>query len=652
MKRTYLLFFTLLTIFSCNTEDEITPLQAIIEDVQPGQVGESITLDGSSSKGLDRASVEWIYNGGPESSITFDANTITTSFTPQKTGSYSFTLRLTSGGEFSEASISITVSGSIELTSLSTNSTLDDINNQLGEGSEPDYMINSVLTIPSGTTISLGNSVNIAFGSGGGIIIEGTLMTESNAYVYLEASGSSNWKGILVEEGGHLNLENSTTVISGGGSESLSSTVEEASTILIKGNASLGTNTTIKSSGGYGLYLTTSGNVSYGYLTFENNANTLRMPYHKLGSSPLQNLLLSSESSTARIELYGIDGNTLQTTASIFNVSAPIYIENDMEVVGSSASLTIQSAELRFADGIGLKMIGNSQFTNVVFTGQTENPGAWKGIFLGEANSGHVFNTCTVKYAGGGTFETASGPAGIYQSGSSSVSVIQNSTISDNLGIGVINDSFISVFNGNTFSNNSLAHARINISELHKIGTNTYSSDVPTIELQKQFGGVSSNFIWPSLGEDNYYISKVSIDAGTITLPAGLHVKFDVNTYLNVTGIFTVEGTDTNPVVLEGTVGNKGDWIGVGFSNAATIDHLTLKNAGRVGGTTLFNTPFDANLTVMSNPAFNVSITNSTITDSSGYGVLVKLGAGTFNITDVASSNVLAGDLGDFYDAN
>lgn len=74
----------IIIIAACSKEDEIAPLQAIIADIQPGQVGESITLDGSSSKGLDRASVEWIYNGGPQGDLSFDKSSAITSFIPQK----------------------------------------------------------------------------------------------------------------------------------------------------------------------------------------------------------------------------------------------------------------------------------------------------------------------------------------------------------------------------------------------------------------------------------------------------------------------------------------------------------------------------------------------------------------------------------------
>lgn len=650
MRKIYALILVLAVIWSCNKEEAI-PLQAVITEAANGQVGEPITLDGSESTGLDRASVEWIYNGGPEFSVSFDTNSITTSFTPQKTGTYNFTLRLTSGSEFSEAVINIAVSGNLELTSLAATTTLEDINNQTGEDGEADYIINSVLTIPSGTTITLGNSVTIAFGSEGGIIVEGTLNTEGSAFVSLVPSGTSSWKGILVKQGGNIDLQSGTTIISGGGSASLTDTPEDASTLMIDGSASLGGGVTIKNSNSFALSLGTNGNLSYSTILFESNTNTFRMPNYKLASIPLQNLGLSNESPTARIELFAAEGHVIQGSASISGVSHPIYVEGDIELAGS-ASLAIQGVELRFAEGKGILANGTCSFFNTVFTGQTESAGSWKGIFLGASNSNHQINSCTIQYAGGATFETASGPAGIYQSSSANATAIQNNVISHNLGIGFINDSFIASFSGNEFSDNSLAHARINISELNKLSTNTYSSDVPTIELQKQFGGIVTNLTWPSLGDGNYYVCKVNIDASILTLPEGLHVKFDVNTYLNITGAFKVEGTDTNPVILEGAVGNAGDWIGVGFSNTASIDYLVLKHAGRVGGTSLFNTPFDANLTVMSNPALSVSITNSTISDGSGYGVLVKLGAGTFNITDGASNNTLAGNLGDFYDAN
>ncbi len=113
--------FSMIIISSCQKEDEVTPLLATVDSEISAQIGAAVILDGSASDGLDRAEVQWIYNGGPvdEGAITydndgnmvFDQSSITTSFMPTKTGQYQFILRLTEGGEYSEASVTVTVSG-------------------------------------------------------------------------------------------------------------------------------------------------------------------------------------------------------------------------------------------------------------------------------------------------------------------------------------------------------------------------------------------------------------------------------------------------------------------------------------------------------------------------------------------------------------
>ena len=55
-----------------------------------------------------------------------------------------------------------------------------------------------------------------------------------------------------------------------------------------------------------------------------------------------------------------------------------------------------------------------------------------------------------------------------------------------------------------------------------------------------------------------------------------------------------------------------------------------------------------ANLLVEST-ATDVSLTNSSLTNSKGYGVLIKSGASDFGINDPVSNNTLEGNLGDFH---
>lgn len=670
MKKIFSIAILSIFIFSsCQKEDEIEPLLAKVESEVSAQIGSTVTLDASASEGLDRASVLWVYNGGPVSEAEFtyddqgnsifDPTSATATFYPPKTGNYSFTLRLTSGSEFSEAYVNVVVGGNIELTDLSTSTTLEGINDMGGEGSDPDYVINSVLTIPQGTDIQLGAGVVIAFGPEAGIIVAGSLTGISNGNNSFESSGTSKWKGIWVKEGGSFSVPYITIVDAG--SASLSTNIDEAAALLVDGTANLAI-AAFKNSAGYGIYVGSTGNVtseSGSGLNFLNNTNTLRMPYHLMqnGKLSLSNLQLGDESATARIELYGVDGYTLQKTTQIYNVSRPIYVESDIEYNYTEALLAIQNAELRFAAGTGLIINGSCQLTDATFIGQTETAGFWKGIFLAYPYAGCSISSSTIKHGGSEAYATADGPAGLYSvaglnAGNGSLSV-NSCVISDNAGVGLISDGQLYSFANNSFNNNSLAHVRMNISELHRIGDgNSFSTGVTTIELQKKGAGVATNLVWKALGTDNYYLCKTNIDANTLTMEPGLHVKFDINRYLSVAQLLTVNGTASEPVLLEGTTGTPGDWVGVRLIANATVDYLTIKDGGRTGGEALFGTQNTANLFMTSPAGRTVNITNSTFSNSAGYGVLVKIGASPYTVNDAASNNSMSGTSGGFVDEN
>jgi len=50
--------------------------------------------------------------------------------------------------------------------------------------------------------------------------------------------------------------------------------------------------------------------------------------------------------------------------------------------------------------------------------------------------------------------------------------------------------------------------------------------------------------------------------------------------------------------------------------------------------------------------AVNVTLTNCSITNSAGYGIIIKAGASDFNINDLSSNNTLEGLLGGFLNEN
>ena len=113
--------------------------------------------------------------------------------------------------------------------------------------------------------------------------------------------------------------------------------------------------------------------------------------------------------------------------------------------------------------------------------------------------------------------------------------------------------------------------------------------------------------------------------------------------YIEVSGGLQLNGLSGTPVTIEGTVSKKGQWDGIYLKGSQEIlmDHVVIRD----GGGALED---KANLIVEAT-ATDVSINNSEIVNSKGYGVLVKSGAQDFGINEPASNNTLEGDLGGFH---
>jgi hypothetical protein len=117
-----------------------------------------------------------------------------------------------------------------------------------------------------------------------------------------------------------------------------------------------------------------------------------------------------------------------------------------------------------------------------------------------------------------------------------------------------------------------------------------------------------------------------------------------VGTILQVNGGLTAVGTSGSVVTIGGTESKKGHWDGIFLSGTQKV---TLDNVNIIDGGGGFEDK--ANL-IIESTATDVTVTNSTINNSKGYGVLIKSGASEFGINDPVSNNTLEGDLGGYHE--
>jgi len=109
---------------------------------------------------------------------------------------------------------------------------------------------------------------------------------------------------------------------------------------------------------------------------------------------------------------------------------------------------------------------------------------------------------------------------------------------------------------------------------------------------------------------------------GNLTLAPDTTLKFESGTGINTNtgGSLTANGTASQPILFTGVEQTEGFWRGLlfSFSNSSrnSLDHATVEYGGSSG---------DANIDISSSSTSStrISITNSTIRHSSGYGVVI-----------------------------
>jgi len=187
---------------------------------------------------------------------------------------------------------------------------------------------------------------------------------------------------------------------------------------------------------------------------------------------------------------------------------------------------------------------------------------------------------------------------------------------------------------------------RLGFDDVHKVLQNnvigSYSSSVPAIEVRD---GKSDNLgTWTNLDvEIDYLIIEDVILRPTksMTIEPGTNLRFASGVLYSILG-----SLDASGVSFSGAEQTAGYWEGISIStdDLVTLDNCTIRDGG--GGA-----EDKANL-VIQPAAVNVSITNSSITNSAGYGVIIKAGASGFSINEPASNNTLEGALGTYFDEN
>jgi hypothetical protein len=638
----------LISLYSCNKGNSDANLVADAGPDTTAHIGDTVGLDagGSFGRGYD---LHWSITSQPASDSVYWADSDSAFFIPSLNGIYSVKLRISKGNEWDEDFMTVMVAGAIPLHGIISN---DTILGKVNAGNDPDYIVTSDLTVAA--TLDIMPGVIFEFRDGTGLIISETGQMEIENITFRAAA--NRWKGIHLK--GPRTVMTSC-LVQDGGSDSFTGEAGENANIILSGNAVASfSGNTFESSGGYGMVVKDNASFMPDIVSatpalannkfIANLSGPMLIPASVL--SRIAGPDLSGEIGDAFITIYGSTYSSGEPAEAVLgDFGLPYKITG---LVRFNKSLTIlPGAEVFFTRTAGMIITGNltvngSSTSPVLTDGLTGTSGAWYGIYVKGGSA--MISYASVLNAGYRPLDDLTEAAALTVESSL---IMQNSTVSGSGGIGIhLKDNayiqYAESFSGNTVTNNATSAVRLGFDDVHKVVNNNtisaYSESVPAIEVRD--GRTDDPGTWKNLdAEIDYLVVENATLRATksMSIETGSVVQFASGTLFSILG-----SLDATGVTFAGAQQTAGWWRGISIStdNQVVMNDCIVRDGGG-------DTSDRANIVILPATA-SVSITNSSIINSAGYGVIIKAGASAFGINETASNNTLQGESGGFLDEN
>jgi len=630
-----------LMMIGCGSEDPKNegnhiPDVNIVQNNKTVNVGTKVNLTAIAvDVDNDTLKNKWSFTSKPTgSSATLTTNTKnSTSFTADKAGKYvvKFSSKDIVDAEGKDTvtitakelgAISNTCTSYTELarTSYTKNATLDGCYKVTGDISVSN---NALLTIKAGSTLIFEGGTELDVSSDGALSAKGT----ATAPILFSATQKTAgfWDGIYFTNSNNIKNELDHIIIEYAGKNGYGAltlySYQSAYTRLKVSNS------VFRYSSSHGFYF-----YDYSLLDkFENITSTKNKLTAGFINPSSMSALDSKSKFTGNIgkDLITLGSGYLTKSATWNKLTVPIYI-NGTITVNNEATLTIKAgAVFKAGDGAEISIASNGALIAkgtakepIVFTAMQQTAGYWDGIYF--TNSNNVKNELDhikIEYAGKngyGAITTYS-----YQSSPTRLK-ISNSTIkhSGAHGFYFYDYTILGKFENVTSTDNTLTAGFLNPSALGAIDSKSQfkgrnGKDVLTLDG----GYLKKSATWNKLTVPLYIDGTVTITNGAIlTIQAGTVFKAGTGSQIavNSDGALTAKGTSKEPIIFSAMQQTAGYWEGIYFTNSNNnnnqLDHIKVEYAGQNGYGAITTYSYQSAPTT-------ISITNSTFSDSSNYGI-------------------------------
>jgi hypothetical protein len=278
----------------------------------------------------------------------------------------------------------------------------------------------------------------------------------------------------------------------------------------------------------------------------------------------------------------------------------------------------------------------------------------WKGIEIVSTLSNNSISNTEIKYAGGAEYTSFADfvdvPAAIAIHSNGRLN-LNNTLISESGGYGMyVRFGELLSFSENSFENNSNAGLGVNLTEAVKIdGATTFTNNQHAVEIYGSGITESSETTLSKLdGTSAYYVSgNLSIES-VFNIEAGafLEMAEDVSIFVDPAGTFKAIGSSDSRISFNSANPSGGIlWKGIEITSTSSQNEISYADIDNAGGDdyTSFADFVDvpASIAIRSNGELN--LTNSTISNSGGYGMYIRYGVLNSFENNTFSDNTLAG---------
>ena len=294
-------------------------------------------------------------------------------------------------------------------------------------------------------------------------------------------------------------------------------------------------------------------------------------------------------------------------------------------------------------DGGGLLIAKGEPTNKIRFVGAQSTKGYWVGIALYSGSNANVLEYAEVMHAGSRAIYSTTKAALFLSGGSKAQIALKNCAFVQNDGYGayVYEGGILREFAENGFRNNSEAGILLdaaNVAKLDAFSTFTGGNGRNVVEVTSSSLKSSNEVVWAGFADKSAYRlnGEFSVDAGWVLKP-GVTVEMsrDAVIRINTGGYLSAKGTTKDKVVFTSADRTAGYWRGIiCYSTDAknVLENAEVNNAG----SNILVSAKKANIAIWGTKA-TMSIKNTRISGSGGYGVFVGYGASAN--TDITTAN-------------